>query len=180
MNTVRRLLVDLRAPVARHWNARAGVGVTAATEHLTAILADYLLAQHATALAGAELRLRDFWLWHASEELEHRSTAFDLYRAMGGNEKWRRKLFFVVSVNFVVDLCRQTTRNLWRDGSLWRLSTWASGLRVLGGRDGLLRRCAGPWRRYLAADFHPAQQDGSAGERWLAAHAELAPPLGAT
>ena len=81
-------------------DARGWVGATAATEHLTAILAEHLLAHHGTALAGAEPRLRDLWLWHASEELEHRSTAFDLYRALGGNEKWRRRLFFIVSINF--------------------------------------------------------------------------------
>jgi len=156
---------------------RVWVGVTAATEHLTAILADYLLTQHGQALGGAEPRLRDLWLWHASEELEHRSVAFDLYRQLGGNEKWRRRLFFIVSFHFVVDLARQTTHNLWRDGSWWRLGTWASGTRMLFGRDGLVRRCFGPWRRYLAHDFHPANADGAAGLQWLATHAELAPPV---
>ncbi|MFY9511536.1 MAG: metal-dependent hydrolase [Rubrivivax sp.] len=160
-------------------DARGWVGATAATEHLTAILAEHLLAHHGTVLAGAEARLRDLWLWHASEELEHRSVAFDLYRALGGNEKWRRRLFLIVSFNFVVDLLRQTLRQLWHDGSLWRPSTWASAGRVLFGHAGLLRRCFGPWRRYLATDFHPSQDDGSAGERWLAAHADLAPPVGA-
>lgn len=159
-------------------DARAWVGATAATEHLTAILAEHLLAHHGTVLAGAEPRLRDLWLWHASEELEHRSVAFDLYRALGGNEKWRRRLFLIVSFNFVADLARQTLRQLWHDGAWWRPSTWASAARVLFGRAGLLRCCFAPWRRYLAADFHPAQGDGTPGERWLAAHAALAPPVG--
>lgn len=158
-------------------DARGWVGATAATEHLTAILADHLLAHHATVLAGAEPRLRDLWLWHASEELEHRSAAFDLYRALGGNERWRRRLFFIVSVNFTIDLALQIGRLLWHDGSWKRPSTWASAARTLFGRHGLVRVCGGPWRRYLAADFHPAQADGSAGERWLATHAALAPPV---
>lgn len=156
---------------------RAWVGVTAATEHLTAILAEHLLAHHASVLQGAEPRLRDLWLWHASEELEHRSVAFDLYRALGGNEKWRRRLFFVVSLNFVLDLARQTLRNLWHDGRWWQPSTWASGARVVFGSSGLLRQCFDPWRRYLAPDFHPSQGDGAPGQRWLAANAGLAPPV---
>jgi predicted metal-dependent hydrolase len=160
-------------------DARAWVGATAATEHLTAVLAGYLLSPQTRVLAGAEPRLRDLWLWHASEELEHRCTAFDLYKALGGNEKWRRRLFFIVTFNFVIDLCRQTGHNLWRDGTWWRASTWASAARVVLGRDGPLRRCFGPWRRYLAAGFHPSQEDGIAGERWLAAHGDLAPPVGA-
>jgi uncharacterized protein len=158
-------------------DARGWVGATAATEHLTAILAAYLLAHHTTALAGAEPRLRDLWLWHSSEELEHRSTAFDLYRALGGNETWRRRLFVIVSINFAVDLLRQTLRQLWHDGAWWRPGTWASAASLLFGRSGLLRHCAGPWWRYFGSGFHPAQADGDAGARWLAAHAELAAPV---
>lgn len=158
---------------------RAWVGVTAAAEHLTAVLAGYLLAHPERALAGAEPRLRQLWLWHASEELEHRSTAFDLYHAIGGNLRWRRRLFLVVSVNFMRDLLGQTWRNLLHDGSAWRWSTWVSGWRLFLGRGGLLRRGFGPWRRYLARDFHPSQGEGGAGAAWLAAHAELAPPLAA-
>ncbi|MFY7950309.1 MAG: metal-dependent hydrolase, partial [Gemmatimonas sp.] len=46
---------------------RAWLAVTAATEHLTAILAEHLLT-HPQQLEGAEPRLRDLWLWHSSEE----------------------------------------------------------------------------------------------------------------
>ena len=52
-------------------------------EHFTAILAEFMLA-HPQALDGAEPRLRTMWLWHSAEESEHRSTAFDVYRALGG------------------------------------------------------------------------------------------------
>jgi len=157
-------------------DARAWVGATAATEHLTAILAEYLLT-HPQALEGAAPRLRDLWLWHSSEESEHRSTAFDLYRALDGNEYWRRRLFYVVSFNFFVDVLLQTSRNLWRDGSFWRWSTWAGGARLLFGRDGLVPAMRKAWWRYAAPDFHPSQGDATLGEQWLAAHAELAPPV---
>jgi hypothetical protein len=155
---------------------RVWLGVTAAAEHWTAILAAHLLAYPAQ-LAGAGDHLRDLWLWHASEELEHRSTAFDLYRALGGDEKWRKRLFRVVSFNFVRDLTMQTLSNLWRDGTWWQAGTWASAARTLFGREGLVRRGFGPWRQYLRADFHPREADGTSGERWLAAHRELAPPV---
>ena len=159
-------------------DVRAWVGVTAATEHLTALLAEHLFA-HPEVLEGAEPRLADLWFWHSSEESEHRATAFDLYRALDGNEYWRRRLFYIVTFNFAVDVLRQTALNLQRDGSLWRVSTWRSGWRFLFGRAGLVRRLAAPWKRYLAPDFHPSQGDASAGERWLAQHAALAPPVGA-
>ena len=155
----------------RNWLA-----VTAATEHLTAVFAEHLLT-HPQLLEGAEPRLRDLWLWHCSEESEHRSTAFDLYRAAGGNEAWRLRIFRVVSWHFAADLLRQTLHNLWRDNSWWRPGTWVSAASVLFGTHGLVRHGLAPWRRYLPPGFHPGQGDGSAGERWLAANAGLAPPL---
>jgi predicted metal-dependent hydrolase len=157
-------------------DARAWVGATAATEHFTAMLAEYLLTTPSV-LQGAEPRLRDLWLWHASEESEHRSTAFDLYRALGGNEVWRRRLYLIVTWNFTRDLARQTWLNLWRDGHWWRPATWAGAWRTLFGRDGMLRHTWRPWRAYLRPEFHPSQGDGAPAARWLAAHIELAPPV---
>jgi predicted metal-dependent hydrolase len=155
---------------------RAWLAVTAATEHLTAILSEHLLT-HASQLADTQPRLRDLWLWHASEESEHRSTAFDLYRALGGNEKWRRRMFKLVSWHFATDLLRQTVHNLWRDGTLWQRSTWASAWTTLFGTEGLVRCHWRAWRRYLDADFHPLEVDGRLAERWLLEHADLAPPV---
>jgi predicted metal-dependent hydrolase len=155
----------------RNW-----VAVTAATEHWTAIFADYLLA-HPQVLQGAEPRLRDLWLWHCAEESEHRSTAFDLYLALGGNTVWRKRIFRVVSWHFSVDLARQTLHNLWQDGTWWRPGTWSSAWTLLMGEHGLVRLGLGPWRRYLRDDFHPQQGDASAGQQWLAQNAALAPPV---
>jgi hypothetical protein len=159
-------------------DVRAWVGLTAATEHFTAILAEYLLA-HPESLAGVEQRLATLWLWHACEETEHRSTAFDLYRALGGNESWRRRLYRTVTVFFLLDALRQTVNNLWHDGSFWRASTWASGWRFLFGRGGLVRELAEPWKRYLRADFHPSQQSSAPAEAWLREHARDWQPVSA-
>lgn len=155
---------------------RAWLAVTAATEHLTAVLAELLLTRPRI-LAAAEPRLRDLWLWHASEESEHRCTAFDLYRACGGNEAWRRRVFWVVSAHFALDVTRQTLHNLWRDGHWRRPATWAGGWRLMFGADGVLRHGWAPWKRYLRADFHPAQGDGAPGQAWLAGHGDLVPPV---
>ena len=156
---------------------RAWLAVTAATEHLTALLAEHLLA-HPHMLEGAEPRLRDLWLWHSSEESEHRCTAFDLYQALGGNHTWRRRFLRIVTWHFVTDVLRQTLHNLWRDGALWQLATWRSAWTHLFGREGgLVRLQWRAWCRYFDADFHPSQGDGTRAQRWLAEHASLAPPV---
>lgn len=157
-------------------DVRNWVAVTAATEHLTALFAEHLLA-HAEPLQGAEPRLRDLWLWHCSEESEHRSTAFDLYTALGGSDAWRCAIFKAVTRHFAIDLARQTLRNLWHDGAGWRLSTWVDGWRLLFGPQGLVTLGRAPWRRYLGDHFHPSQGDALSAERWLADNAAIAKPV---
>jgi predicted metal-dependent hydrolase len=150
---------------------RHHVAATAALEHFTALLAHHLLA-HPGQIEGADSRLRTLWEWHAAEESEHRCTAFDLYRALGGDERRRRRWFLIVSLHFVTDLLRQTVLNLRHDRALWKRRTWASALRFLFGRGGLVRENFGAWRAYLRPGFHPSQQDASAALLWLQRHAE--------
>ena len=156
----------LRIEKLQGFNLRHHVALTAAVEHFTAILAEWML-NHPDAMDGAEPRLRTMWTWHAAEEAEHRSTAFDLYRAMGGDHAWRVRWFKLVTVHFLSDALRQTVANLRHDGHLWRWATWKNAARFLFGRGGLIRETYRPWRAYKRRDFHPSQQGGELGARWL-------------
>ncbi len=155
-----------------HLDVRIHVAATAATEHFTAVFADWLFA-HPEVLAGSEPRLATLWLWHAAEESEHRATAFDLYRALSGSEHWRIRVYRYVTLVFLADILRQTLRNLWQDRALWHWRTWRSGWRLLLGRDGLLRANLGRWRQYLDAGFHPNRTASAAGAAWLREHASV-------
>jgi predicted metal-dependent hydrolase len=74
----RKRLQQMEGLHARHW-----LGITAANEHFTAILADFML-NNPDLLGEQDPRLATLWLWHSAEESEHKSTAFDLYQALGG------------------------------------------------------------------------------------------------
>jgi uncharacterized protein len=163
--------IEERTPIFDQVDARHLVAATAATEHFTAILAEWML-ENTWALADAEPRLRTMWMWHASEESEHRSTAFDMYLALGGNHEWRVKWFKNVTVLFITDVTRQTLRNLWDDGALFSWRTWRSAASYLFGRKGMVRRTYGPWKAYFKADFHPRQQDDARSREWLKANGE--------
>lgn len=175
-----------RQGLINHWAVRAtrrielmqgtdprhGLAITAATEHFTAIFAQWLLT-HPQVLTGSEDRLQTLWLWHSAEESEHKSTAVDLYRALGGNEAWRLTWFRRVTWFFVTDTMRQTLNNLWHDGTLWQWRTWSSAVRTLLGRDGLVRCTYSAWRAYKRANFHPNEQTSNLSERWLQANRHL-------
>jgi predicted metal-dependent hydrolase len=170
VNTVEARAAKRMAAAAR-LDVRNHVAATAATEHLTAVFAEWTL-RHPEAFDGAEPRLRRLWEWHAAEESEHRATAFDVYVALGGNHAWRVRIFRYVSTMFVLDVGRQTLRNLRDDRALLRPSTWRSAARFLFGRNGFVRGNVAAWRAYLSPDFHPSKQGGDLGVRWLAAHPE--------
>lgn len=157
----------------RHWLA-----ITAANEHFTAILADWML-HNADLLGDRDPRLATLWLWHSAEESEHKSTAFDLYQALGGNHAWRIAWFRRVTMIFLADTVRQTVSNLRQDGTLWTWSTWTSAASCLFGKRGLVRQTVRPWKDYLRRDFHPAQHDSAASRRWLQDHQDQFVPVGA-
>jgi predicted metal-dependent hydrolase len=149
-----------------HLDVRLHVAATAATEHLTAIFAEWMF-RHPEALQGAEPRMQTLWMWHAAEEAEHCSTAFDVYRALNGTEKWRLRLLRYITWTFALDITRQTIRNLWHDGSLFKWSTWQSANRLLFAKDGMIRSNHASWSAYKAPTFHPRQQDTSRAAQWL-------------
>jgi len=151
-------------------DARHHLAATAGYEHFTAILAEHLLA-HPEHVAASQARLQTMWLWHASEEAEHKATAFELYHALGGDHAWRVRWFRIVTVYFVLDVLRQTVNNLWHDGHLFRWRTWVCGARFLFGRGGLVRDNLAPWRAYFRRDFHPSQLGSERPARWLREHA---------
>lgn len=167
-----------RMKVLEGADPRHALAITAATEHFTAMFADWLLA-HPQVLDGAEARLKTMWFWHSAEESEHKNTAFDLYRAAEGSQAWRTRWFRRVTTLFLADLARQTVANLRHEGQLWKWSTWRSGARILFGREGLLRSNLPAWRAYFRADFHPSQQHSGLSERWLHDNTAVFEPVNA-
>ena len=157
----------------RHW-----LGITAATEHFTAIFADWML-RNPDLLGDRDPRLATLWLWHSAEESEHKSTAFDLYQALGGNHAWRITWFRRITITFLTDTLRQTVDNLRHDGALFKWRTWTGAASFLFGRRGLVRQTFAPWRAYLREDFHPEEQDSSASRQWLVDHQHQYKAVGA-
>lgn len=158
---------------------RHHLGITAANEHFTAILAEWML-RNSDMLGSNDTRLQTMWLWHSAEESEHKSTAFDLYQALGGSHDWRITWFRRITTIFLLDTLRQTVNNLRHDGTLWKWSTWKSAASYLFGQRGLVRETYRPWREYLRKDFHPTQQESELSRRWLADNSGQYSVVGAT
>ncbi|SDX20425.1 metal-dependent hydrolase [Marinobacter mobilis] len=131
---------------------------TCGAEHYTAVLANAILS-HPEWMAGATPKMQQLWRWHAIEETEHKSVAFDVYRHCIGNERLRRVVFLFVTFHFFRFTFLNTCSLLKADGKLWSLRTWLGGLNFLWGRPGVLRHCLPDFMAYLRKGFQPWQQD---------------------
>lgn len=140
---------------------------TAALEHYTATVAEILLTDpKAQALLG-ETEVRTMLLWHAYEESEHKSVAFDVYRTMGGGERRRVWGMRLVTAGFIIGVVLGTAVSLLQDRAAYnpiRLIRSALKLRHLPFIDRRMWRLIGEYNR---PGFHPTDTDNAALlERW--------------
>lgn len=141
------------------------LAMTCGVEHLTAILADKILK--GWMLSNVEPKIRSLWEWHAAEELEHKSVAFDVYMDIGGNYKARKRTLRIFTVNFLLDLLTNTTYMLRKDKKLWKWSTLKSGFNFLFAKGGVLREMRSDYLMYFDSGFHPWDDDNrDLLERW--------------
>lgn len=143
---------------------RRQLAATVAYEHFTALIAGHLLS-HPHLFNGFDDNMRQLWLWHALEELEHKSVAFEVYQQVFGKNKLslaqRRRSMRTVSVGFVMGIATMTGTLLWQDR---KNSLMTASKLLLNARDGvyLLEMVLKTLPYYLAfyrADFHPNHID---------------------
>ncbi|UGT41386.1 metal-dependent hydrolase [Nocardia yamanashiensis] len=79
----RMLRLEQRLPAVVH------LAMTAAAEHYTAVLAQRVLSSPELQAIPGDPEVWNLLNWHALEELEHKSVAFDVFRAAGGDERTR-------------------------------------------------------------------------------------------
>ena len=145
------------------------LAITSALEHYTATLAECLLEEPAAQALLGETEVRSLLLWHALEESEHKSVAFDVYRAAGGSELLRIWTLRVVSLMFVLEVVVQTALSLLRDRASYNPVRLLRSLWVLRRSPFLTRSILAKLRTYNKRGFHPDDWDADALiERWKA------------
>jgi hypothetical protein len=95
------------------------------------------------------------WLWHALEEAEHKSVAFDVLKQVAPGYGLRASMLALNTLGLFFEILDRTAYMLWKDGLLFRRDTWRSARRFLLGRDGFLRGTGADYRRWYHRDFHP-------------------------
>jgi predicted metal-dependent hydrolase len=151
----------------RRWIAKryliAQLSGIAAVEHYTSVLGWWFLVQQGLDDAGADPEMMALVRWHAAEEVEHRSVAFDAYQAVVGGRGYVRRcigmagVFVGIFATWIVGtwflLRRDPTVVKGRRASLVRF--------VRAGRAGRMPTVSDLLRatiRYFAPRFHPSHE----------------------
>jgi len=162
-NRIGRFLMDLSV----RKTPRASLAATAALEHLTAILARRLLCESERFTAAMDPTMSTLWRWHALEEAEHKSVAYDVLMRVQPSYALRVFMLAQNTLGLLVEILDRTAYMLWKDGVLFRRATWRSGWRFLFGPQGFLRGMGRDYWRWYRRDFHPdAIDDTSLLESW--------------
>lgn len=162
--------------------AKFTLAETAAAEHITAILAEFILNNTAD-LAAADPRIRAIYFWHAIEETEHKAVAFDVYKTVAkGGYCMRIAAMLAESILFPYFTFQLMRYMLHVDGVEHKGKVWAKGLWWLYGPRGVFVRMLPAYLRYYRPGFHPWQYPASNGfKRWLSNYADAAgDPIAAT
>lgn len=138
------------------------LAITAALEHYTATLAEQLLTDPALGSVPSTDEVRHLLLWHALEESEHKSVAFDVFEQVSGSHWVRTQVMRLTTVVFLAVVVVFTALSLLLDGHTYRhpLRTLRS---VAGMRDPWLRPfVVNRIRDYNRRGFHPEDHDVTA------------------
>ncbi len=135
------------------------IAVTAAAEHLTALMAETFYGQKDT-LRNAHPFVRAMFAWHAIEEMEHRDVAFDVMKDVAKTPEWLRQYTLLITtlLMFGFTIYRANVM-LKHDGfsPLQRLQMNIRGLPWFFGKKGTLTRMGKQYRDWCKKDFHPSQ-----------------------
>ncbi len=142
---------------------RTQLAVTAGLEHYTATLAEVLLRDDAALAEFGSDEVRTLFAWHALEETEHKSVAFDVFQQVCGKRYVRVGTMYAIHVGFLLGMgaavgvsvaldrdARRHPRRLVRSVRALRSHPFFRGSVVRRLRD------------YDRADFHPDDHDTTA------------------
>ncbi|MCB9638479.1 MAG: metal-dependent hydrolase [Myxococcales bacterium] len=130
------------------------LSITAALEHFTAIFGDFVLSSDF--LDTAHPMMRELLLWHAAEEIEHKSVTFDVLQAVDPRYHVRLAGFLVATVGLFFFWSAGTLHLLRQEDANTRKGSRAEYLNfffreapriVFDGLD------------YLRLNFHPDDED---------------------
>ena len=131
------------------------LAVTVCMEHFTTIMAAEVTTDPVF-FEGAHPSFRDIWSWHAMEEAEHSSVAFDVLRKVRPGYFFRCGAMLLTTFLFLRMVTRNLNHILARDKRRFSINTWLEMLNYFYISPGFSRRMIWPYLRFFMPGFHPS------------------------
>lgn len=146
----------------RYLSPKRNLARTVGMEHITAVLSDMALGDERI-MAGADPQVRRIWSWHAMEEIEHKSVAYDVFVAAVPNPLERYFLRTTVmlwsTLGYSVGMTTSLVMMLWHDRKLFDVRDWYQAFVFFWVRPAMLPRSFMRWIAYFRPGFHPWDHD---------------------
>ncbi len=143
--------------VERFSTPKMCLAITASAEHYTSLIATIGLKIHT--LDKAEPEMKRLWEWHAAEEIEHKSAAYDVFLDISGNYFRRIVSFLGVTIIFWAATFIGAEILLWQDGLTFKWKTRKDAFRFIFVDEKVFFHWLGAFFRYFKPNFHPEQED---------------------
>lgn len=135
--------------------------LSAAGEHFTAISADLFLRDDSW-FEGVEPIYSAIWRWHCIEEIEHKTVAFDVYKAKGGGYLMRILAMFMMTLVFSMLYIKPMWTMMKQDGNHKKWEFYKKAFQYYWGKNGLCRVLFTSYIDYYKPSFHPKQHQNEA------------------
>jgi predicted metal-dependent hydrolase len=140
--------------VQRWFSVKSKLAFCAAFEHITATGA--ILAVNKKVMnEGVDDRMREVWMWHFCEEIDHRSNMFDIYLHLGGGYFRRVIVMAYVAISFLYHAARIHMGLLYQSGNLFKWQVQKDGLIFCWGKNGFYFTAIWMIVKYFKPGFHP-------------------------
>lgn len=133
---------------------------TVALEHFTAIMAKSFM-DHPEFFDRMHPTMAKVWAWHAIEEVEHKSVAFDVFKDAVNDEGLRRKAMLEVTFFFTLINALRTLYLMKQGGELLSVKAWWRGMNLMWVSPGVFRKIIPDYLDFYRRDFHPSQHANS-------------------
>jgi predicted metal-dependent hydrolase len=152
---VRRMLAAQKR-YSNRLSPRMQLALTAASEHLTAIMAEDFMEDDSLLRRGANPAMRGLFQWHAVEEIEHRSVAYDVYQGAAGGGYFLRAYALLIMTLYLHVQVTLVVRQMFAVDAVPNAGEMVKrGLLRLYGRHGAVTRLLPRYFAWFRPGFHP-------------------------
>lgn len=163
----------------KHATPKFRLAMTVCMEHITAVMAEYALT-HPHMTEPMDDRIQELILWHAVEEIEHKSVAFDVYMQTEGDQKYLRRVMAFITVMFSLRISAYMVAILWWARKMPSFKDVKEMTSFLWAKKGMIRRIRKPYMDFFKKGFHPWDHANQhLVEQWLSEHYRPEHDLGA-